>query len=69
MRVPRQATPLPRPWRDANRTTTPTGLFQTSDGIVNLAGGGQEMWQRIVETLDIADAAHDPAFATDALRT
>ncbi|HYF09376.1 MAG TPA: CaiB/BaiF CoA-transferase family protein [Acetobacteraceae bacterium] len=50
-------------------TTTPTGLFRTRDGIVNLAGGGQEMWMRIVETLGLQEEARDPDVATDALRT
>jgi crotonobetainyl-CoA:carnitine CoA-transferase CaiB-like acyl-CoA transferase len=49
-------------------TTTPTGLFRTSDGVINLAGGGQEMWNRIVATLGIEEEAKDPAFATDKSR-
>jgi crotonobetainyl-CoA:carnitine CoA-transferase CaiB-like acyl-CoA transferase len=48
-------------------TTTPTGLFRTSDGIINIAAGGNEMWRRIVELLGIDPA--DPELATDALRT
>ncbi|MBK1657456.1 CaiB/BaiF CoA transferase family protein [Paracraurococcus ruber] len=49
-------------------TTVPTGLFRTRDGLMNLAGGGQEMWRRIVETLGIEEQAQDPAFATDKTR-
>jgi len=49
-------------------TTVPTGLFRTKDGLMNLAGGGQEMWNRIVETLGIIQQAKDPAFATDKTR-
>jgi len=49
-------------------TTVPTGLFHTKDGMINLAGGGQEMWRRIVETLGIEEEAKDPAFATDKSR-
>jgi crotonobetainyl-CoA:carnitine CoA-transferase CaiB-like acyl-CoA transferase len=49
-------------------TTVPTGLFRTRDGIVNLAGGGQEMWRRIVATLGIEEAAKAPEFATDRSR-
>jgi crotonobetainyl-CoA:carnitine CoA-transferase CaiB-like acyl-CoA transferase len=49
-------------------TTTPTGLFRTSDGLINLAGGGQQMWDRIVATLGLAEEAKDPAFATDKTR-
>ncbi|MFC7476606.1 CaiB/BaiF CoA transferase family protein [Dankookia sp. GCM10030260] len=49
-------------------TTVPTGLFRTKDGLMNLAGGGQEMWNRIVETLGIIQQAKDPDFATDKTR-
>jgi crotonobetainyl-CoA:carnitine CoA-transferase CaiB-like acyl-CoA transferase len=49
-------------------TTVPTGLFRTADGIVNLAGGGQEMWRRIVATLGVEEAAKAPEFATDRSR-
>ena len=49
-------------------TTTPTGLFRTKDGLMNLAGGGQQMWDRIVATLGITEEAKDPAFATDKSR-
>lgn len=49
-------------------TTVPTGLFHTSDGMINLAGGGQEMWRRIVATLGLEEAAKAPEFATDRSR-
>ncbi len=50
-------------------TSVPTGLYNTRDGIMNLAGGGQEMWRRIVTTLGIEEeAAQDPRFATDKSR-
>jgi crotonobetainyl-CoA:carnitine CoA-transferase CaiB-like acyl-CoA transferase len=50
-------------------TTIPTGLFRTSDGVVNIAGGGGEMWKRIVAVLGIEDEASDPDLATDRLRS
>ena len=50
-------------------TTIPTGLFRASDGVVNIAGGGGEMWRRIVEVLGIEEQAKDPELATDALRS
>ncbi|MDB5370263.1 MAG: frc 8 [Roseomonas sp.] len=49
-------------------TTIPTGLFRTSDGVINIAGGGNEMWRRIVDVLGIAAEARDPDLASDALR-
>lgn len=60
---------VPKQAGNDHPTTTPTGLFRTSDGIVNLAGGGQEMWNRIVATLGIEEEAKDPDVATDSLRT
>jgi crotonobetainyl-CoA:carnitine CoA-transferase CaiB-like acyl-CoA transferase len=50
-------------------TTIPTGLFRTSDGVINIAGGGGEMWRRIVAVLGIEEEAGDPDLATDALRS
>jgi crotonobetainyl-CoA:carnitine CoA-transferase CaiB-like acyl-CoA transferase len=59
---------VPKQAGNNHPTTTPTGLFETSDGVINLAGGGQEMWRRIVETLGLEEEAKDPDFATDRLR-
>jgi crotonobetainyl-CoA:carnitine CoA-transferase CaiB-like acyl-CoA transferase len=50
-------------------TTVPTGLFQTTDGVVNLAGGGQQMWERIVAVLGLEEEAKDPDVANDKLRS
>ncbi|HEY8612226.1 MAG TPA: CoA transferase, partial [Roseomonas sp.] len=49
-------------------TTVPTGLFHTADGLINLAAGGDEMWRRIVETLDIAEEAKAPELSTESAR-
>jgi crotonobetainyl-CoA:carnitine CoA-transferase CaiB-like acyl-CoA transferase len=59
---------VPKQAGNDHPTTVPTGLFRTSDGLMNLAGGGQEMWNRIVATLGIEEQAKDPAFATDRSR-
>jgi crotonobetainyl-CoA:carnitine CoA-transferase CaiB-like acyl-CoA transferase len=59
---------VPKQAGNDHPTTVPTGLFRTRDGLMNLAGGGQEMWNRIVETLGIQEQAKDPAFATDKTR-
>ncbi len=50
-------------------TTIPTGLFRTSDGVVNIAGGGEEMWRRIVGVLGIEAQAKDPEMADEATRS
>jgi crotonobetainyl-CoA:carnitine CoA-transferase CaiB-like acyl-CoA transferase len=59
---------VPKQAGNDHPTTTPTGLFRTSDGVINLAGGGQEMWNRIVATVGIEEEVKDPAFATDKSR-
>jgi crotonobetainyl-CoA:carnitine CoA-transferase CaiB-like acyl-CoA transferase len=59
---------VPKQAGNDHPTTVPTGLFRTKDGLMNLAGGGQEMWNRIVATLGIEEQARDPAFATDKSR-
>ncbi|SDD77685.1 CaiB/BaiF CoA transferase family protein [Belnapia rosea] len=60
---------VPKQAGNDHPTTVPTGLFHTKDGMINLAGGGQEMWRRIVETLGLVEeAAADPDFATDKSR-
>ncbi|MBL6458576.1 CoA transferase [Belnapia sp. T6] len=59
---------VPKQAGNDHPTTVPTGLFHTKDGMMNLAGGGQEMWRRIVETLGIEEEAKDPDFATDKSR-
>ena len=47
-------------------TTVPTGLFHTSDGTINVAAGGQTMWDRLQAVLGFPD---DPELATEAQRT
>jgi crotonobetainyl-CoA:carnitine CoA-transferase CaiB-like acyl-CoA transferase len=60
---------VPQQTGNDHPTTVPTGLFHTADGTVNLAAGGDEMWRRLVETLDIAEEARAPELATEAARS
>jgi crotonobetainyl-CoA:carnitine CoA-transferase CaiB-like acyl-CoA transferase len=60
---------VPKQAGNDHPTTIPTGLFRTRDGVINIAGGGGEMWRRIVEVLGIEAEAADPDLATDALRS
>jgi crotonobetainyl-CoA:carnitine CoA-transferase CaiB-like acyl-CoA transferase len=60
---------VPKQAGNDHPTTTPTGLFRTSDGSVNIAGGGQVMWERIVKVLGVEAEAADPDMATDTLRS
>ncbi len=49
-------------------TSIPTGVFQTSDGYINIAAAGQHMWQRLKEIF--ADPAFDnPDFDSAAGRS
>jgi formyl-CoA transferase len=51
-------------------TSIPTGVFKTSDGYINIAAAGQKMWERVCETLGIADAVvKHPDYATGAARS
>lgn len=59
---------VPKQAGNDHPTTIPTGLFQASDGVVNIAGGGEEMWQRIVGVLGLQAEAQDPDLADDKLR-
>ncbi len=60
---------VPKQAGNDHPTTIPTGLFKTSDGVINIAGGGQVMWDRIVKVLGIEAEAADPDIATDKLRS
>jgi len=60
---------VPKQAGNDHPTTIPTGLFRTSDGVMNIAGGGQVMWDRIVKVLGIQEEAKDPDIATDRLRS
>ncbi len=50
-------------------TSIPTGVFATADGFINIAASGNVMFARLCRCLGLADAATDPAFATDAGRS
>ena len=47
-------------------TTVPTGLFHTSDGVINVAAGGQGMWDRLQTVLGFPD---DAALLTEQQRS
>lgn len=50
-------------------TSIPTGVFQTVDGPVTIAAGGEAMWQRLCDALGADDLRRDPDFADDDLRS
>ena len=47
-----------------NPTFSPAGTFQTRDGrYVQIAAGGDNVWQRLAAAIDMADLANDPRYA------
>lgn len=49
-------------------TSSPTGVFQTSDGYINIAAMGTEMYVRLVTVLGVPEMATDPRYQTLQLR-
>jgi len=49
-------------------TSTPTGVFKTADGHMNLASAGEIMWQRLCAVLEADLLVEDPDYATEELR-
>ena len=49
-------------------TSSPTGVFKTSDGYINIAAMGTEMYVRVVTVLGVPDMATDPRYQTLQLR-
>ena len=45
--------------------TVPTGVFQTSDGYLNIAAIGQTMWTRLCEALRSAAPVAEPGLGSD----
>jgi crotonobetainyl-CoA:carnitine CoA-transferase CaiB-like acyl-CoA transferase len=50
-------------------TAIPTGVFETSDGAMNMAPGGAVMYVRFCKALGIDDCIDDPRFATSEARS
>ena len=49
-------------------TSSPTGVFKTSDGYINIAAMGTEMYVRLVTVLGVPDMATDPRYQSLQLR-
>ncbi len=50
-------------------TSVPTGVFPTSDGHINIAAAGDNLYQRLCETLGLAELVGDPRYASPAVRS
>ncbi len=45
--------------------TVPTGVFETSDGYLNIAAIGQTMWKRLCEALEVPHLVDEPGLGSD----
>lgn len=50
-------------------TSIPTGVFETSDGHINIAASGDVLWKRCCEALDAGQLLKNEAYRTKALRS
>jgi formyl-CoA transferase len=49
-------------------TSIPTGVFQTTDGYINVASSGEQMWQRLCDVLGAEDLRNDPDYVDGPMR-
>ncbi len=49
-------------------TSIPTGVFQTSDGFINIATTGEQIWQRLCNAIGASELIDDPLYADGPLR-
>ncbi|MFM0347807.1 CaiB/BaiF CoA transferase family protein [Paraburkholderia sp. RL17-347-BIC-D] len=50
-------------------TAIPTGVFQTSDGYINIATAGEEMWRRLCVAIDAPHLFSSAQYSTNDLRS
>lgn len=50
-------------------TSIPTGVFETSDGHINIAAAGELMFKRLCQALNMPELVNDKRFNTDSLRS
>jgi formyl-CoA transferase len=50
-------------------TGIPTGVFETSDGHINIAASGDELYERFCRAIERPDLRTDPRFATSKARS
>ena len=49
-------------------TSTPTGVFATSDGFINIASAGETMWERLCDVLQADELFNNPDYTTERSR-
>jgi crotonobetainyl-CoA:carnitine CoA-transferase CaiB-like acyl-CoA transferase len=50
-------------------TSIPTGVFKTKDGFINIAAGGQVMWERVCKSIEAPELLERSEFKNSALRS
>ncbi|EDP65782.1 acyl-CoA synthase [alpha proteobacterium BAL199] len=60
---------VPKQAGNNHPTSIPTGVFTTSDGYMNLAVAGQEIWMRFCKAIERMDIAENPNYADGKLRS
>ena len=59
---------VPKQAGNNHPTSTPTGVFETSDGHINIGVAGERIWKRFCDTIGAQDFLDDPGYATNADR-
>ncbi len=60
---------VPKQAGNDHPTSIPTGVFETSDGHINIAVAGQEIYARFCKALDAPELLENPDYATGAKRS
>lgn len=55
---------IPRRVGNENVTSAPSGAFQTSDGLINIAANKDEQWEALTDVLGRPDLRDQPSFKT-----
>jgi formyl-CoA transferase len=60
---------VPKQAGNNHPTSIPTGVFQTSDGYMNIAASGNRIWERCAKAMGREDLLADPRYATAGSRS
>lgn len=60
---------IPQQAGNDHPTSIPTGVYQTSDGCINLSVSGHEMWSKLCVTLELEELIEHPDFNTEKQRS
>jgi formyl-CoA transferase len=60
---------VPKQAGNNHPTSIPTGVFQTSDGYINIAVAGQRIWERFCQAIEAKEWLEEPDYKTPPLRS